>query len=146
MKQEKIKEKLIEELREMPVIQFACKKAGIGRATYYRWRSEDMEFAKKAETAITEGEELINDMSETQLISLIRDKNFQSLKLWLQHHHPKYSNKIELKATFQTPQDELTPEQEKTVREALSLASLLPDKKSGKSIRLINKKNEKLKL
>lgn len=131
MKQNKTKEKIIEELKEMPIIQFVCKKTGISRATYYRWKDADKKFAEDINKAIIEGEGLINDMSESQLISLIKDKNFQALKLWLQHHHPKYGNKIELRATFQAPQEELTPEQEKIVREALSLASLTFEDKSN---------------
>ncbi len=128
-KSRQTKKKLLKELKEMPVIQFACKRAGIGRATYYRWRSEDQDFVKEADKAITEGEELINDMSESQLISLIRDRNFQALKLWLRHHHPKYGNKLEVQTSLQTPNDELNPEQEKIVREALRLGSLLSEEK-----------------
>jgi transcriptional regulator of acetoin/glycerol metabolism len=35
------KNALIEALKEMPIVQIACKKAGVGRATYYRWLQED---------------------------------------------------------------------------------------------------------
>ncbi len=128
-KSKQVKEKMLKELREMPVVQFACKKVGIGRATFYRWKNEDKVFEKEVEKAITEGEELINDMSESQLIALIRDKNFQALKLWLRHHHPKYRNRLEVQASLQSPNDELTPEQEKVVREALRLGSLLSKEK-----------------
>jgi dsRNA-specific ribonuclease len=128
-KYKQVKEKMLKELREMPVTQFACKKVGIGRATFYRWKNEDEVFAKETEKAITEGEELINDMSESQLIALIRDKNFQALKLWLRHHHPKYRNRLEMQTNLQSPNDELTPEQEKIVLEALRLGSLLSKEK-----------------
>ncbi|HXF44039.1 MAG TPA: phBC6A51 family helix-turn-helix protein [Candidatus Paceibacterota bacterium] len=120
----KDKEKLLEQLRKMPIIQIACERAGVSRASYYRWRNEDEVFKKAADEALDEGEALITDMSESQLIAMIREKNFQAVQLWLRHHHPKYKQKVEVTANFQTPQEELTPEQEKTVKEALRLASL----------------------
>jgi len=130
MKRNKLKELIIKELKEMPIVQFACKKAGVSRASYYRWLKEDKEFAKEAESAIAEGEALITDMSESQLISLIRDRNFQALQLWLRHHHPKYGNKVELSGHIKYSDEKLTPEQANVVKQALRLA-------------LFNKKHEK---
>jgi hypothetical protein len=130
MKRNKDKQLLLNQLKETPIINFACKKTGIGRATYYHWR-EDKKFAKSADEAIAEGEAFITDMSESQLISMIRDRNFQAIQLWLRHHHTKYGQKIEITANI-SQQDELTPEQEAVVREALRLASLLPEEESNK--------------
>ncbi len=124
MKKNRLKEKLIKELKEMPVIQFACKQTGISRATYYRWKSEDKKFTEEVNKAIAEGEELITDMSESQLISLIRDKNFQAVKLWLRHHHPRYNQRINVNATINSSDEDLTPEQEEIIRKALQLSSL----------------------
>jgi len=139
MKKDRTKNLLIEQLKKTPIIQIACEKTGVARASFYRWKNEDKEFAKTSDEAITEGEALITDMSESQLISLIRDRNFQALQLWLRHHHPKYSNKVEITATFQSPQDELTPEQETIVREALRLASLLPEERSKEDNKSLEK-------
>jgi len=127
MKRDKLKDALIEQLKEMPILQFACKKVGVSRASYYRWR-QDQEFAKAADAAIAEGEALITDMSESQLISLIRDKNFQALQLWLRHHHPKYGNKVEVTGNLNVKEEPLTPEQEELVKKALGLAGLLESK------------------
>jgi len=129
MKKDKFKDSIIQQLKEMPIVQVACKKVGVGRTTYYRWR-ENKKFAKEADTAIAEGEAFITDMSESQLISLIRDRNFQALQLWLRHHHPKYSNKIEVDGRLTYSDEELTPEQIALVKAALRLASF--DKKNGK--------------
>ena len=87
--------------------------------------------------AIEEGEALINDMSESQLISLIRDKNFAAVRFWLTHRNPKFRERLEVNAKIER-QEELTDEQKKTVREAMKLASLAGSNK------LINKvqKNE----
>ena len=135
MNKDKNKQSLLDQLKETPIVMFACKKVGISRATYYRWR-EDKEFSKSADEAITEGEAFITDMSESQLISMIRDRNFQAIQLWLRHHHAKYSEKIEITANIQSPQDELTPEQEAVVREALRFASLIPEEKSEENNQL----------
>ena len=122
-RQAKEKLLLLEQLKKTPIVHIACEKASVGRATYYRWRTEDKEFRKSADDAITEGEALITDMSESQLISLIKDRNFSAIHLWLRQHHPKYTNRIEI-VERTTISDELTPEQKKVVEEALSLANL----------------------
>ena len=80
------KELLIEQLKKTPIVQVACEKVGVGRATYYRWRKEDEEFAKLADEAISEGNFLVNDMAESQLMSAIRDKNLTAIIFWLKHH------------------------------------------------------------
>ena len=122
---------MIEALKEMPIVQFACKKVGIGRTTYYRWR-EDKKFAEAADAALVEGETLITDMSESQLISLIRDRNFPALQLWLRAHHPKYSNKLEVAATInESKKIELTAEQKALAKKALTLAALPMPKADG---------------
>ena len=118
------RELLLEQLRKTPVVQFACEKSGVSRATFYRWRTEDKEFKKSAEEAILEGEALITDMTESQLISLIKDRNFHAIQLWLRHHHPKYNNKVEITGNFKLEEEPLTPAQEELVREALKLAGL----------------------
>ena len=81
IRQTKEKEALLESLKQVPIIEYACKRTGISRTTFYRWKKDDKEFAKAVEEALTEGEELITDLSENQLISLIKDKNFQAIQL-----------------------------------------------------------------
>lgn len=118
------KELLLEQLRKTPIVQIACERSGVSRATFYRWKIEDKDFAKLTEQAITDGEALITDMTESQLISLVKDKNFHAIQLWLRHHHSKYSNRVEINATINSPVEQLTPEQEAVIKEALKLASL----------------------
>ncbi|MDP3763787.1 MAG: hypothetical protein Q8Q92_04065 [bacterium] len=118
------KDLLLEQLKKTPVVQFACEKSGVSRATYYRWKIENKDFKKSAEEAILEGEGFITDMTESQLISLIKDKNFHAIQLWLRHHHPKYNNRIEINATINSPIEQLTPEQEAIIKEAARLAFL----------------------
>jgi len=129
MKKDKLKDSLIEQLKEMPILQIALKKVGISRASYYRWK-KDQNFAKEIDTAMAEGQELITDLSESQLISLIRDRNFPALQLWLKAHSPRFSNKLELTGRINIKEEPLSPEQEELVKKALGLAGLLEDKQT----------------
>ncbi len=119
---------LLEQLKKVPIVHIACEKSGVGRATYYRWRDEDEVFKKAADAALVEGEALITDMSESQLISLIKDRKFPAVHLWLRQHHPKYKDKIEV-VTRSAEDDTLTPEQEAIVKKALKLGGIINSKK-----------------
>jgi len=127
------KELLLEQLKKTPIVQIACEKSGVGRATYYRWRKEDPEFVKLADLALVEGALLINDMAETQLMSAIRERNMQAIMYWLKHHHPVYTNRIELNANIKEVH-ELTPEKQAIVAEILRnavLPKIEPDKSTN---------------
>lgn len=117
------KKEVLEQLSKLPIVQIACQKAGIGRATYYRWRLEDNQFSKDADNAIEEGVLMINDLSESQLISAIKNNNFSAVRFWLQNRHRAYRNKVEVSEDADTNQ-ELTAEQKQTMEEALRLASV----------------------
>jgi len=117
------KKAVLEQLKKLPIIQAACQKAGVGRASFYRWRIEDEEFAKSADEAIAEGVEMINDLSENQLIMAIRDNNLSAVRFWLMNRHRAYTNKLEVTERTKSYNQELTAEQKKVVEEALRLAS-----------------------
>lgn len=114
---------LLEQLKKMPIVSVACEKSGIGRATYYRWKKEDEEFSKAADEALAEGTHLVNDMAESQLLAAIRDSNLGAVMYWLKHRNPNYNNKLEVTARLKHAEDELTPEQEAAIKEALRLAT-----------------------
>jgi hypothetical protein len=118
---------LLENLKKTPIVHIACEKSSISRATYYRWRKEDKEFCRLADEALAEGEAMITDLSESQLIALIKERKFAAVHLWLRHHHPKYGDKIEVINRTAEP-DTLTPEQKATVRKALRLTHLTKPK------------------
>jgi len=125
------KELVIKQLRKIPVVTIACNQVSISRATYYRWLQEDDNFKKAIEEAMIEGESFINDLSESQVISLIKEKNWSAIRFWLTNHHPKYANKLEVITNIK--QEELNEEQEATVRNALKLAfPVLPQKQNDK--------------
>lgn len=114
-------ESLLEQLKKTPIVQLACEKSGIGRATYYRWRKEDFKFAEMADQALQESVALINDLAESQLLSSIRDKNMTAIIFWLKYRHKSYSTKIELSGTLKTTDGQLTVEQQKLLNKAVNM-------------------------
>jgi hypothetical protein len=120
-RQVKDKKKLLEHLKKTPIVLVACDRATIGHTTYYRWRKEDEQFRVDADEALSQGESFISDLSESQLIALIKERNFPAIHLWLRTHHPKYGNKIEVMARIKDENTALTPEQERLVEEALGI-------------------------
>ena len=119
----KDKQKLtfIEHLGKTPIIQFACERTGISRATYYRMPKQRPEFAKAVDDAITEGVMLVNDLSESQLIALIKERKFQAISMWLSHNHKRYAPKLEVSGRVTHESEGLSPEQKAVIRAALKM-------------------------
>lgn len=124
MKKDRTKELLLEQLRKIPIISVGCEKSGISRTSVYKWKQQDKQFCKALNEALAEGEANMTDLSELQLFSLMRDKHFPAIHLYLRHHHPKYSNKIEVTGSLTIEQEPLTAEQQELVGRALKLAGL----------------------
>lgn len=121
MKSNKVRKLLVEELRKMPIVEIACKKVGIGRASCYRWRKEDSDFARDMDEAIFEGSLLINDLAESQLISAIREKDMSAVRFWLAHRHPAYREKTKSIKPPKLKERQLTPEENKLIERAIEL-------------------------
>jgi SOS-response transcriptional repressor LexA len=118
----KDKEKILEHLKNIPIIEIACKKSGVSRSTFYRWRNDDHIFLRQTEEAMQNGIELMNDMAESQLISLIKEKKFQSIQFWLRHNHQRFLLKEKENSLFKPKKDlPLSKEQEKVLKEATKL-------------------------
>ncbi len=116
------KKLIVEQLKKTPIVQVACEKVDVSRATYYRWRTEDTEFKKASDLALREGFLLINDMAESQLLSAIRDKHMTAIIYWLKHHHPLYESRLAI-THKQDHEYELTEEEKAIVEQALALVS-----------------------
>lgn len=125
-KNDQTKKLLLEQLHKTPIVEVACQKIGISRMTFYRWKKDEPEFGKLADEAVFEGQSLMNDLAESQLIGAVKERNLPAIIYWLRHHHPDYANKLEIKHAIQD--ENLTPEQEALVREALRLATLSEEK------------------
>lgn len=123
---------LLIQFKKTPIVQVACEKTGVSRATYYRWRKEDPEFADNADIAIDEGLNLINDMAESQLISAIKDRNLTGIIFWLKNHHKNYSPKLEV--TTKNGDLPITDEQREIIKQSLDMAFGLnsEEEKDGK--------------
>ena len=117
-RQDEQKTALIEQLRRTPIVQVACEKTGIGRASYYRWRKDDSDFAAACDEAMHEGVELVSDLAESKLINAIKNENHGAISFWLRHRHAAYAEKLQIRAKVETD-NSLTPEQEQLIRRAL---------------------------
>ena len=122
-KSEQAKQLFLEQLKKTPIVQIACEKLGVSRASFYRWRTEDAAFAKQADEATLEGHLLLNDLAESQLIGAVKDRNLQAIMYWLKHHHKDYRNRLEIEGTVNTI-TELSDEQKALVKKALELTGV----------------------
>lgn len=123
----KEKELILEQLKKTPIVQLACEKIGIARATYYRWKDADRKFSILAQEAILEGSRLVNDMAESQLLSAIRDGNMTGIIFWLKSHHPSYETRVEIRQAGFQADENLTKKQREVIRKALEATKI--DKK-----------------
>ncbi|MEI6042514.1 MAG: hypothetical protein WCQ00_03030 [bacterium] len=86
------KEILLSELRKHGIIDFACKKAGIARSSYYRLL-KIKRFRKLVREAKLEGIDVNNDTAESVILNGIRSKDVGCAKYWLEHNHPRYKKR-----------------------------------------------------
>lgn len=122
MKKSKVKQKFLDELKRIPIVQVACEKCGISRTSIYRWREKDKKFVGEMDTALVEGEALVNDLTEAQLLNMIKEKEWCAVSFWLRHRNPKFKEKLEISASIKHENEPLDPEQEQLLRDALKLA------------------------
>lgn len=89
-KTKEMEDALIANLEKVPIVQVSCEKVGITRQTFYRWCKEDTELKKQVKKAKDQGIAYINDIGESQLIQLMKEKNFSAVRYWLSHRHKDY--------------------------------------------------------
>lgn len=116
----KNKQIILDQLRKSPIIEVACQKTNIARATFYRWRKSNKAFAKKVDQALDEGVNLINEVTESMLISAIQEKNMTGILFWLRNRHPDFKTRVEV--TTKNEEKELSEEEEAKIRRVLSFA------------------------
>jgi hypothetical protein len=85
-----LKKELLEYVSENGLIQIACRKVGICRQTYYRWRAADKSFARKADIAIRRGQEVGCDMAESVIFGKMAEKDIGAAKFYLVNNEPRY--------------------------------------------------------
>jgi len=123
-RQNKIKEKFLNQLKQSPTIETTCQKIGVSRATVYRWIANSKKFEKQVDDSLKQGREFMSDVAENQLFSLIANREMSAIRLYLSTHNPRYSNKLEVSGSISNRDEPLTKQQKKLIREALKLSSL----------------------
>ena len=124
IRQDKLKEVFLDQLKRTPTIETSCQKVGVARATVYRWIKASNKFEKQVDEALDQGRAFMSDIAENQLFSLISSRDLPAIRLFLTTHNTRYSNKLELSGNITTKNEPLTKEQKKLIREALKLSSL----------------------
>ena len=109
------------------IIQIACEKTGVFRATFYRWKNSNKKFSRQVDEALKESVEIVNDMAEAKLIASIKEGNMTALIYWLKHRHSAYSNKVELSGSLTHVSSEISEEYKELINKALRIA--LPEEK-----------------
>ena len=122
MRNKKEKMIFIEQLRKMPIVEVVCSKSGVSRATFYRWKKEDTEFAKQAEDALSTGKHLISDLAESMLINAIKNGDMRGIIFWLRHNKDEYKNRVEISGSIKQIREELTEDEVEILHKALELA------------------------
>ena len=93
-KSDRMKQLLVEQLKKTPIVQIACEKSGVSRATFYRWKTEDVPFRKAADEALAEGTAFVSDLAESQLLTNIKNGNLTATIFWLKNKHNDYKQHI----------------------------------------------------
>ncbi len=133
IRQDKLKKIFIEQLERTPTIETSCQKVAVSRSTVYRWMDSNKKFKKEVDEALAKGRDFMSDVAENQLFSLIGEKKFEAIRLFLSTHNMRYGNKVELTGQVKIKDEPLTPEQEELVKKALKLAGLLENKQIKKN-------------
>lgn len=128
------KEAVLKYLSEYPIVMTACRKADIGRATYYKWLEEDKGFAKSVEGAMLDGKRLVADMAKAQLLQLVANGKITPIIFLLKNYDPDFTDKVRYmhehkhKHELKFWSDQVSPEQRESIRQAMhnvGLASLI---------------------
>lgn len=90
MRNQSDKNKFLEKLSTTPIVSVVCRQTSISKATIYRWIEKDEKFKEKFEKAVLRGRDSMNDLAESVLISLIKDKNIRATEYWLTNNHGTY--------------------------------------------------------
>ncbi len=126
------KQKLLECLAVMPTVESACRKADVGRSTYYDWIA-DTKFEQVATKAKKKGRDLLSDVAISKLMQLVSDGNITAIIFWLKHNHlwfanPKFFHYVEI-----VENRGIDPQQEKLIKKVIGnfVTKVQRDKESG---------------
>ncbi len=84
------KQKLLKELEKSGNVFISCKKVGIDRSTFYRWKENDDVFRREAERVERLGRADNTDIGEHLLMKKVKEENLEAIKYLLRHNSPMY--------------------------------------------------------
>lgn len=85
--------KFLDALEETSNVQIACRRAGIVRATVYRWLKFDAEFIKQFDLMKAHGREVVNDLAHSKLLQKLNEGYWPAIRHQLLYGHPDYLQK-----------------------------------------------------
>lgn len=88
------KNSFIKELQKFPIVGDVCRKLEIGRATYYRWRIKDPEFAAQCDEALRQSTDAVSDLAESRLVTAIGEGDMKAITFWLTRRNRNYIDPI----------------------------------------------------
>ena len=109
MRNRDIRNKILEILSETPLVNYACKKVGISRMTFYRWKKDNLDFRKEAERLLLLGRENVGEMAEAALIKNIKDGKMDAIRFFLQNNDSRYMTKRSIYVEPSKPKKVLKP-------------------------------------
>lgn len=84
------KQKFLDELENLPIVSVVCKRAGISKATIYRWIEDDADFKKKYDCSLKRGRETLVDHAESKLVKLVDKEVLGAIRMVLEANSKRY--------------------------------------------------------
>jgi hypothetical protein len=106
MRSNEEKLKIIEALKEVPILRYALNKVQVPRQTHYRWM-KNPKYSKLVEEAIEYGRSQTSDLAESHIVKRINEGDIRAGKYWLEHHSPHYKRRVEDKKEEKTEKEEI---------------------------------------
>ncbi len=88
----KLEKGLIEELEKTGNVFIACNKVALSRATYYRWKNDDLDFRNRTDEAIEIGRANMAEFGESKLLRNVENGDQRAIEFLLRHNDPRYRN------------------------------------------------------
>lgn len=105
------KSRLIQLLSETPFTNHACKKVGISRATFYRWKKDNPDFRKSVDKALHDGRTNLIEVAEAMIAKKVKEGESWAIKFFLTHNSKTYAPK---RPTY--PIQTINPEQQEKMQ------------------------------
>lgn len=87
---QKIVQKISDEIQKIPNVRHVCLKVGIDHSTFYRWMSKHHSFFKEVHGALVIGREKMNDAAESVIMNGVQNGDYKCATYWLSHNSDRY--------------------------------------------------------